>query len=170
MTVIIKNSFSEKLFMVETGKLLAILKNAKVFGSEKAVMSPDKTVQYQTNIANMPDKPAGKNRQYTLKQGSQTVATARPVYAADADYFSISKPPHPVGMSIQVHSGTEWQVVRSEKNHLEIHTQDGFATLTDFFSIGPQVMEVPDGSDILLWAGVYALIEYMMHEDEVSPV
>lgn len=170
MTITIKNGFCEKLFLDETGKLLATLRSQKLFGPEKAIVGPDKAAKYETEIKNLASRTAGENCQYILKQIGVLIATALPVYAADADHFAISRPPRPVGLSIQMRDGTEWRVVRDDKNGVMIHTPEGIGRLPAFFSLRPQAFEVPDGSDIFLWAGVYALVGYMMHEDDIIPV
>lgn len=166
MIIIVKNRFCKKLFLDETGKQLAILRRAKLFGAEKVVIGPDKIVKHETGIQNLPQKPAGENRRYIIKQGGMTVVTARPVYAADADHFAIPNPPRSVGLAIQIQDGPQWRVKRSKKNTVKIWTPDGVGKLPDFFSLRAQAFELPDGSDIFLWAGVYAMIDYMMHEDD----
>lgn len=170
MKVIVRNGFCEKLFMDESGRLLARLRNTKLLGPQKAVISPDNTVEYQTDIENLPGQPAGKNRRYLLIQGNTPAATARPEYAADADHFSIMPPPRPAAMDIQLSGGALWRAERGKNNNVIIHTPEGTGSLSDFFSIRPQVFEIPNGSNVFLWAGLYALIGYMMHEDDIYPV
>ncbi|MDR1977739.1 MAG: hypothetical protein LBQ42_03290 [Synergistaceae bacterium] len=170
MTITVKNGFCEKLFVNETGKLLATLRSQKLFGPEKAVIGSDGVVKYVTDIENLSDKTAGENRCYTLAQNGSLVATALPEYAADADHFAMPRPPRPVGLTIQMQDDIQWRVVRSKKNAVEVQIPDGVGRLSDFFSIRPQALEIPNESDIFLWVGVYALIGYMMHEDDTYPV
>lgn len=170
MKVIVRNGFCEKLFINESGSLIARLRNAKLFGPQKAVISPDNTVKYKTDIEHLPGRPAGKNRRYLLIQGNTPAATARPEYAADADHFSILPPPRPAAMNIQLSDGALWRVERGKHNDVKIHTPEGTGSLSDFFSIRPQVFEIPGGVNVFLWAGLYALIGYMMHEDDIYPV
>ncbi len=170
MIIIVKHGFCEKLFFDETGKRLAALRSAKLFGAEKAVVGSDKTVKYETGIENLSDKPAGENRRYTLKQDSVLVASARPLYAADTNHFTIPKSPRPLGLEIEMIDGEQWRVDRDKDNSVKIYTPDGAGKLSDFFSTCPQVFELPKGSNIYLWAGVYAMVGYMMHEDDIYPV
>lgn len=170
MKVTVRNGLCEKLFMDESGKLLATLRKTKLFGSQKAVISPDKKVKYKTNIENLPGKPAGENKRYLLKQGNRLAAFALPKYAADADHYAILQPPRPTELEVQISDGVLWRVRRSKKNAVEVYTQEGTGTLTNFFSIRPQVYVIPDKSNVFLWVGIYALIHYMMHEDDIYPV
>ena len=170
MTIVVKNGFRKKLFVDETGKQLAVLQSTKPFSHEKAVVGPDKAVKYETFVEDLPGKPAGENRRYTLRQGDRLVAAAMPVYAAGADHSAIPNPPRPVGMEIQMQGGTQWHAERAAKNAVEIWTPDGRGKLPDVFSICPQKFELPAGSDVFLWTGVYAMIDYMMHEDDTYPV
>ena len=170
MTIKVKSGFCEKLFLNASGQLVAVLRSQKLFGPEKAIVGPDKTIEYETDIESLPDKPAGKNRRYLLKQGGVVMATAQPVYSADADHFAITRLPRPIGLSILMQNGTQWRVARGEKNDVELYAPEGLGKLSEFFSIRPQVFEIPDGSDIFLWAGVYTLVGYMMHEDDRYPV
>jgi len=167
MIVTVKNEIWKKLFVDETDRVLAILRSQKLFGSEKAVVGPDGIVKYETNIENLPGKAAGENRRYMLKQSGVLIATARPVYAADADHFAIPIPPRPVGLSVQMRDGTRWRVVRGEKNTVEIQSPVGTGRLSGFFAIRPLAFEIPDGCNVFLFVGLYALIEYMMHEDDI---
>lgn len=170
MKVRVKKRIREKLFMDESGKLLATLRKAKLFGPQKAVIGPDKKVKYKTDIENLPGKPAGENRRYLLKHGNKPAASALPKYAADADQYAILQPPRPMELEIQISGGVLWQVRRNKKNVVEIHTPEGTGILTNFFSIRTQVYEIPDASNVFLWVGLYALIEYMMHEDDIYAV
>jgi len=158
MIVTVKNEIWKKLFVDETGRVLAVLRSQKLFGSEKAVVGPDGIVKYETNI---------ENRRYMLKQSGVLVATAQPVYAADADHFAIPILPRPVGLSVQMRDGTRWRVVRGEKNTVEIQSPVGTGRLSGFYSIRPRAFEIPDGCNVFLFVGLYALIEYMMHEDDI---
>lgn len=170
MTVTVKNRFLKKLFVDEAGRLIAVLRGKTLFGPEKAVVGPDGTVRYETDIENLPGKPAGENRRYTIKQGSALVATALPEYSAGADHFAIPKPPRPVGLSVQMQDGTQWQMTRGKKNAVAIRTPHEAGRLSGLFSIRPQAFEIPDGCDVFLWIGLYALAGYMMHEDDVPIV
>ncbi|MGL6197601.1 MAG: hypothetical protein ACRC3H_01580 [Lachnospiraceae bacterium] len=167
MIVTVKNKFCKKLFVNETGLPLSALHSQKLIGPEKIVVGPDGAVYYETGIENRPGRPSGDNRQYILKQDGALIATALPVYAPDANHFAIPRPPRPIGLLIKMHNGAQWRVERVRKNSVEIRMPDGAGRLSDFFSIRPQVFEIPDGSDVFLWVGVYALIGYMMHEDDV---
>jgi hypothetical protein len=93
---------------------------------------------FKTFRVNLPGKPAGENRRYTLRQGSTLVAIALPVYAADADHFAIPKPPRPVGLEIQMQDGIQWRGERREKNTVEIWTPYGVGKLLNFFSVRPR--------------------------------
>lgn len=167
MTIIVKNGLCKKLFLDESGKELATLRSTKLFGAEKVVADPKKIVKYKTDIQNLPNKPVGENRHYTFNQGGTLVATALPVYAAGANHFSIPKPPRPIGLEIQMRDKTQWKVKREEKNTIRIWAPNGTGNLSNFSSIRPQIFELPEGSDIFLWAGVYAMIYYMMHEGDI---
>ncbi len=170
MRIIVKNDLCEKQFQDKTGRMLAYLRSQKLFGPEKVIIGPDKEVKYLTSIENLPEKRAGENHLYKLMQGDMLVATAQPLYAAGADHFALTKPPRPIGLSIDMLAGEQWKVKRGDKNSAEIHTSNEVAKLSDFFSVRPQVFEVPDGNNVFLWVGVYALIGYMMHEDDTYPV
>ncbi len=159
MLVTVKSGLLKKLFLDENRNLLALLLGQGVLG-------PDRTPRYKTGAEGLSGEPVGKNRRYVLTRGGVLVAAALPVYAADADHFAIPRPPRPVGLSVRMGDGAKWQVKRVEQNSAVILTPDGTGRLSDFFAIGPQTLEIPDGSCVPLWAGVYALIGYMLREDE----
>lgn len=167
MTVTVKNKLFSKLFLSEIGKLLAVLRSQKLIGPKMTVFGPEGAAYYETDIEKLPHRPAGQDRQYTLKQSGALIATALPMYVPNADHFAIPRPPRPIGLLIQMRDGTQWRVERGKRGSVEIWMPFGEGRLTDYFSIRPQVFEIPDGSDVFLWAGVYAMLGYMMHEDDV---
>lgn len=170
MKITVRNSFCEKQFYGENGELLAFLRSNKLLAPDKVVLGPDKEIKYLAIIENLAGKPSGENRLYKLLQGDTWIATATPVYDKDANHLALSKPPRPIGLSIVMSSGARWNVERDKKNQNEIHSSEGFGFLSDFSSVRSQMLKIPDGSDVFLWIGIYALIGYMMHEDDIYPV
>lgn len=167
MVLKVKNGFCEKQFLNASGQLVARIRNLNLFGSEKVIMGSDITPLYETGIKNFPDKAAGENRCYTLKQKERVIATALPIYAAGADHYSLPRPPRPIGLAIQMQEGEEWIVERKENNSLSVLSPDGTGYIADFFAVRIHNYTIPDRSDVFLWVAIYALLGYMMHEDDI---
>ena len=107
---------------------------------------------------------SGTNRRYVLLENSRAAASAVPVFGRAPALL----PPRAVSMAVATDWG-EYQVLRRPDCGADI-LQDGRPAggVSPFFSLRPQRIDWKGPQPPAFLAGLYALITYMMQEDDVD--
>lgn len=104
----------------------------------------------------------------------QAVATANLFFATNPERTKTQaftlRPPQVDKMEVETPYGM-WVVQRHKNNGLSI-TRDGtlLGRISPFFAFKPICLEITEKYEITFWAGIYILVDYMMHEDDLFVV
>lgn len=165
MILTVKSGFYEKLFYGPDNARLAVLRS-RALCARKVVRNAAGNVLFEADAVTLPGMRPGSDRQYVLRRGGTAVLTAWPLYRDDADFYSLSHAPRPIGLQVCQGNAPVFSVRRENKSGVEIAAGAYACHIAAFLSRGPQTWAIPDASDSFLWVGLYALISYMMQEDD----
>lgn len=158
--------------------VVAKIKSKKIFTPSKNILNSDDNIIFTTNIVNTPsskdDWNYASSRKYVVYEKDQPIATATFSYAKSSSKNKIQSlfliPPQIDEMNIETPFGP-WHIKRQKDNSILINNDKiTLGTVTSFFSFKRKEIECLDGYDPAFLAGIYMLIEYMMHEDDLIVV
>lgn len=169
-----KGLFSWKL-VAEDDTVVAKISNQKFIGTAKKISDANGGIIYTTDIINPPKQAEDWNctdsRKYVICKNSQTIATANLFFATNpgrtkTQVFTL-RPPQVDKMEVETPYGM-WIVQRHRNNGLSIIRDDILmGSISPFFAFKPIYLKIIEKYEIAFWAGIYVLVEYMMHEDDL---
>ena len=172
-----KGLFSWKL-KDENGATVAKISNNKFIGPAKKVIDAKGNTIFTTDIVNLPKQTENWNcadsRKYMIYKNAQSVATANLSFATNPERTKTQsftlRPPQVDKMEVESPYGI-WIIQRQKNNGLTITLDDtAIGNISPFFSFKPIFLEFSEKYEIAFWAGIYMLVEYMMHEDDLIVV
>lgn len=158
----------------ESGTTVAKISNLKFIGSAKKICDAKGNVIFTTDILYLPSQKENWNctdsKKYIIYKDAKPVAIADLFFAIDPEQTKAQtflRPPQVHKMNIETPYGI-WVIQRQKNNGLTI-THDGvqIGSVTPFFAFKPIFIEFTGKYEATFWAGIYSLIEYMMHEDDL---
>mgnify|MGYP000853803648 FL=1 len=160
----------------ENGTTVAKISNQKLMGAAKKISDAKGKVIFTTDIVNLPVKKKDWNyadtRKYIIYKDGEPVAIANLSLDENPERTKafILRPPQVGKMNVETPYGI-WIIQRQKNNSLTItHDEVQLASVTPFFIFKPIYLEFTEKYEISFWAGIYMLIEYMMHEDDLIVV
>ena len=169
-----KGLFSWKL-VDEDDTVVAKISNQKLIGAAKKIMDKNGNIIFTTDIINLPNQKVDWNcadsRKYVIYKNAQVIAITNLLLTTNTEQtkkqtFAL-RPPRVYKMEVKTPYGM-WIVQRHKNNGLSI-THDGnlIGSISPFFTFGPICLEIIEKYEIAFWAGIYILVDYMMHEDDL---
>lgn len=162
----------------ENGTTVAKISKKKLIGAAKKICDAKGTVIFTTDIVNLPshksDWNCANSRKYIIYKNSKPVATATLSFAANEEQsktpvFTL-RLPQVDKMDVETSYGT-WVIQRKKDNSLIItHDDMQLGSITPFFTFKPIFFEFLEKYEIVFWAAIYMLVEYMMYEDDLIVV
>lgn len=178
MKLLIKKGLLAWKIIDESGAIVAKISNKKFFGASKKITDVKGNTVFTTDIVNLPANTESWNctesRRYIVYRDEQIVATATFTYSKNPERTKTQaftlRPPQVDNMDIDTPYG-EWKIQRQKNNGIVIiQDEKTIGTITPFFSFKRMYLEHNGKYEATFWAGIYMLIEYMMHEDELIVV
>jgi hypothetical protein len=166
-----KNTVSGIKVKNDTGNTIVTIKKESIFSSAKLI-STNNEVLYHTAIL---DEKATKEswnrsdeRKYVLYNNEDsTFITAKLIFAKDAGKLSIIKTPQVERLILETPFG-EWEAVcQKDFSVLIVDKNEVIGKITPFYGIRQQIFACADKYPASMWAGLYVLVDYMMHEDKL---
>ena len=162
----------------ESGETAAKISNQKFIGAAKKISDGKGNIIFTTDIINFSKDKEDWNwddsKKYIIYKDAVPVATATLSFtekteSAKSQNFKL-RPPRVEKMDLETPDGI-W-IIQRQKNHSLIITYGDvqLGSVTPFFSLKPVYFECTERYDAVFWAGIYVLIEYMMHEDDLIVV
>jgi hypothetical protein len=157
----------------DDGNTVVTIKKESVFSPTKLI-STNNEILYHTSII---DFEAAKdswnraaNRKYILYDKSDPYISADLIFAKDAGHLGRINPPQVERLILKTPFG-EWEAERqTDYSVLITDCSKVIGKITPFYKIAPQIFACSDEYPAAMWAGVYVLVDYMMHEDELISV
>ncbi len=175
MKLKIQKGFFTWRLVNEKGETVAKISNQKIIGAAKKVSDNKGNIVFTTDIVNLPrqekDMSYADSRKYIIYKNNNPVASANLFLESNTEdgatrAFAI-RPPQVVKMAVETPYG-KWLIQRQKNNGLTItHEGTTLANVSPFFKFKPICLEISEKHEITFWAGIYVLIEYMMHEDDI---
>ncbi len=162
----------------EKGLAVAGITNQKLFGAEKKISDGKGNIIFTTDIVKLPAQKAvwryADSRKYVIYKDAKPVATATLSFAKKPERTKTQvfmlRLPRVEKMEVETPYGV-WVIQRQKNNSLTIvHDGEPLGSVTPFFTFKPIYLECTEKYEITFWAGIYMLIEYMMHEDDLIVV
>lgn len=159
----------------KSGTAVAKISKKKFIGASKKIYDGKGNLIYTTDIVNLPARKGTWNyeesRKYVIYKDEKAIATANLHFAINPDRTMLQRltlrPPLVDRMDVETIYGL--LVVERQKNNGVTISQDGvqLGKVTPFFTFKPKYLEYIGQYEVTFWAGIYVLIEYMMHEDDM---
>lgn len=169
-----KGLFSWQL-IDESDTTVAKISKKKFTGASKKIYDGKRNLIYTTDIVNLPSKKEiwnyEESRKYIIYKDEKAIATANLHFAINPDRTMLQRltlrPPLVDRMDVETIYGL--LVVERQKNNGVTISQDGvqLGKVTPFFTFKPKYLEYIGQYEVTFWSGIYVLIEYMMHEDDM---
>ncbi len=178
MKLRVRKGFLSWKLVNESGETEAKISNLKFIGAAKKISDAQGRVIFTTDIINLPMQKENWNyadtRKYIIYKDSNPIATANLSFAKNPERTKVQtfffRPPQVDKMNIETPYGI-WSIQRQKNNGLMI-TFGGvqLGSVTPFFTFKPIYLKLTGKYEVAFWAGIYTLIEYMMHEDDLIVV
>lgn len=173
MTLQIKNTISGTKVKEGTGSTVITIKKESAFAPAKLILTNNQVVYHTAIIDNEAEHKSWNrtdSRKYVLYKGKTPVIVARLIFAKDAGKLSFIENPQVERLIMQTPYG-EFEAAR-QKDFSVLITDHGevIGRITPFYRICPQIFACADRYPASMWAGIYVLVDYMMHEDELVAV
>lgn len=153
-----------------TGNTIATIKKESIFSQAKLISINNK-VLYHTAI--LDEKATRKSwnradtRKYVLYKEDSPFIIAKLIFAKDAGEMAIIRKPQVERLILKTPFG-KWEVVWQKDFTVLITDEiEVIGKITPFYGICSQIFACADKYSASMWAGLYVLVDYMMHEDEL---
>ncbi len=154
----------------EEGNTVVTIKKESVFSPAKLI-STNNEVLYHTSIIDEEVTSESWNRaasrKYILYDKTGPYISADLIFANDAGHLGRINPPQVQRLILKTPFG-EWRAERQTDYSVLITDHSKvIGKITPFYRIAPQIFAGSDKYPLAMWAGLYVLADYMMHEDEL---
>lgn len=173
----IKRRFLSWNIVDEGNRLVAKIKNKRCLGAGKNILDNNGNIVYTTDIINLP-KPkelwnTPQARSYKILRGKDIIATAS-FYCKKETKDNVHQQSLILAKLNDMHVQTPygiWNIVRQKDNSIIIQNGNEIVgTITSFFALKAQKLNVLSKIDPVFIAGIYVLAVYMMHETDCIAV
>lgn len=172
-----KGCFSWSL-VNENGETAAKISNQAFIGGAKKISDAQGNVIFTTGIVNVSkDSQSGNyadSKKYIIYQDAVPIVTATLSFTkkleSEKQLPFMLKLPQVEKLDVETPGGL-W-IIQRKRNHSFIITCNDIqlGSINPFFSLKPAYFECAEKYEAVFWAGIYVLIEYMMHEDDLIVV
>lgn len=159
----------------ESGTAVAKISNQKLIGAAKKISDANGKVIFTTDIVNLPPEKESWNyadsKKYIIYKDAKPVVTANLSFAKSPERTKaqtfLLRPPQVDRMDVETPYGI-WIIQRQKNNSLTImHDGVQLGSVTPFFAFKPIYLNCNEKYEDTFLAGIYMLVEYMMHEDDL---
>ncbi|MFT4105471.1 MAG: hypothetical protein QM657_06880 [Lacrimispora sp.] len=162
----------------EEGKTAAKISSQTFMGAAKKISDAQGNVIFTTDIVNV--STGGGDGEYTDSKKYIIYKDAVPIVTAALSFTKkqksakqlpcVLKLPQVEKLDVETPGGL-WVIQRKSDRSLIITCNDiQLGSITPFFSLKPACFECAEKYDAVFWAGIYVLMEYMIHEDDLIVV
>lgn len=165
-------------FVTDSKELVAKIMPKNITNNTKRICDSKNNTVYTTNIVESePVKEAWNyedTKKYILFKNNKPFATANIHFAIHPERtvpgIILQRPPQIDNMDIDTPYGI-LNVVRQKDNSIVIlQNKEPIAKVSQFFGLKKMSLEYTKDFGNVFWAGIYMLIDYMMHEDNLIAV
>lgn len=154
----------------EDGNTVVTIKKESVFSPAKLITTNNEVLFHTSIIDIQAEKYSwnrAANRKYILYDKANPYISADLTFAKDAGQLGRINPPQVERLTLKTPFG-EWEAERQSDYSVLITEQTKvIGKITPFYRIAPQIFACSDKYQAAMWAGLYVLVDYMMHENEL---
>lgn len=173
MTLQIKNTISGIKIKDDSGNTNITIKKESVFAPAKLVLTNNKVIYRAAIVDEEPEQKSwnrANSRKYILYKGATPVVVAKLIFAKDAGRLSFVEFPQIERLILQTPYGVLEAARQKDFSVLITDNSAVIGKITPFYKTFPQKFACADRYPADLWAGLYVLVDYMMHEDNLIAV